>query len=79
MQPKQLSLASPEKWLWSAKVRLAGGYIRHGIGETADYLAETGFGGTVTVWTAFTEASLKTGCLRFQPGTHRKMFYDEMK
>jgi non-heme Fe2+,alpha-ketoglutarate-dependent halogenase len=40
---------------------------------------ETGFGGTVTVWTAFTEASLKTGCLRFQPGTHRKMFYDEMK
>lgn len=40
---------------------------------------ETGFGGTVTVWTAFTEASEKTACLRFQPGTHRKMFYDEMK
>ncbi|MGD0570143.1 MAG: chlorinating enzyme [Candidatus Sulfotelmatobacter sp.] len=40
---------------------------------------ETGFGGTVTVWTAFTEASVKTGCLRFQPGTHKKMFYDEMK
>lgn len=40
---------------------------------------ETGFGGTVTVWTAFTEASEKTGCLRFQPGTHKKMFYDEMK
>jgi non-heme Fe2+,alpha-ketoglutarate-dependent halogenase len=37
------------------------------------------FGGTVTVWTAFTEASEKTACLRFQPGTHRKMFYDEMK
>jgi non-heme Fe2+,alpha-ketoglutarate-dependent halogenase len=40
---------------------------------------KTGFGGTVTVWTAFTEASLKTGCLKFQPGTHKKMFYDEMK
>ena len=40
---------------------------------------ESGFGGTVTVWTAFTEASEKTACLRFQPGTHRKMFYDEMK
>jgi non-heme Fe2+,alpha-ketoglutarate-dependent halogenase len=39
----------------------------------------SGFGGTVTVWTAFTEASEKTGCLRFQPGTHKKMFYDEMK
>ena len=40
---------------------------------------KTGFGGTVTVWTAFTEASEKTACLRFQPGTHKKMFYDEMK
>jgi non-heme Fe2+,alpha-ketoglutarate-dependent halogenase len=40
---------------------------------------ESGFGGTVTVWTAFTEASERTGCLKFQPGTHRKMFYDEMK
>lgn len=40
---------------------------------------ESGFGGTVTVWTAFTEASEKTGCLKFQPGTHKKMFYDEMK
>jgi non-heme Fe2+,alpha-ketoglutarate-dependent halogenase len=40
---------------------------------------KSGFGGTVTVWTAFTEASEETGCLKFQPGTHRKMFYDEMK
>jgi non-heme Fe2+,alpha-ketoglutarate-dependent halogenase len=40
---------------------------------------ETGFGGTVTVWTAFTEASEKTACLKFQPGTHKKMLYDEMK
>ena len=48
-------------------------------GKPQIFWPETGFGGTVTVWTAFTEASKKTGCLRFQPGTHKKMFYDEMK
>jgi non-heme Fe2+,alpha-ketoglutarate-dependent halogenase len=37
------------------------------------------FGGTITVWTAFTEASEETGCLQFMPGTHRTMFYDETK
>ncbi|MBO3744796.1 chlorinating enzyme [Streptosporangiaceae bacterium NEAU-GS5] len=37
------------------------------------------FGGTITVWTAFTEANLDTGCLQFIPGTHRTMFYDETK
>jgi non-heme Fe2+,alpha-ketoglutarate-dependent halogenase len=36
-------------------------------------------GGTVTVWTAFTDATLKTGCLQFIPGTHRHMHYDETK
>ncbi len=37
------------------------------------------FGGTVTVWTAFTEAAEDTGCLQFIPGTHRTMYYDETK
>jgi len=37
------------------------------------------FGGTITVWTAFTEAGLDTGCLQFIPGTHETMFYDESK
>lgn len=37
------------------------------------------FGGTITVWSAFTEASVENGCLQFIPGTHRTMFYDETK
>lgn len=37
------------------------------------------FGGTLTVWTAFTEANEDTGCLQFVPGTHQTMFYDETK
>ena len=37
------------------------------------------FGGTITVWTAFTEANLETACLQFIPGTHQTMFYDETK
>jgi non-heme Fe2+,alpha-ketoglutarate-dependent halogenase len=35
--------------------------------------------GTITVWTAFTNATLKNGCLQFIPGTHKQMFYDESK
>jgi non-heme Fe2+,alpha-ketoglutarate-dependent halogenase len=35
------------------------------------------FGGSLTVWTAVTEATEETGCLRFMPGTHEEMFYDE--
>jgi non-haem Fe2+, alpha-ketoglutarate-dependent halogenase len=42
-------------------------------GEAKDY------GGTITVWTAFTEANEETGCLQFIPGTHEEMFYDETK
>jgi non-heme Fe2+,alpha-ketoglutarate-dependent halogenase len=42
-------------------------------GDAAD------FGGTLTCWTAFTEANLDTGCLQFMPGTHRTMNYDETK
>ncbi|WP_433498363.1 chlorinating enzyme [Sphaerimonospora sp. CA-214678] len=37
------------------------------------------FGGTITVWTAFTEANEDTGCLQFMPGTHQTMVYDETK
>jgi non-heme Fe2+,alpha-ketoglutarate-dependent halogenase len=37
------------------------------------------FGGTLTVWAAFTEANLDTGCLQFMPGTHQQMMYDETK
>jgi non-heme Fe2+,alpha-ketoglutarate-dependent halogenase len=37
------------------------------------------FGGTITVWTAFTESNEDTGCLQFIPGTHQTMFYDETK
>ncbi|MFF9770400.1 chlorinating enzyme [Streptomyces sp. NPDC053086] len=37
------------------------------------------FGGTITAWTAFTEASVKNGCLQFIPGTHTSMNYDESK
>lgn len=37
------------------------------------------FGGTITVWTAFTEASIENGCLQFIPGTHEEMYYDEEK
>ncbi len=37
------------------------------------------FGGTITVWTAFTEATEENGCLQFIPGTHKTMYYDETK
>lgn len=37
------------------------------------------FGGTITVWTAFTDATEETACLRFIPGTHTAMNYDETK
>ncbi|WP_433174893.1 chlorinating enzyme [Actinoallomurus sp. CA-150999] len=37
------------------------------------------FGGTITVWAAFTEANVDNGCLQFIPGSHRTMNYDESK
>ena len=37
------------------------------------------FGGTITVWTAFTEATEEMGALQFIPGTHQQMMYDETK
>lgn len=40
---------------------------------------EKEYGGTLTVWTAFTEATEETACLQFIPGTQRTMYYDETK
>ena len=40
---------------------------------------ELNFGGSITVWTSVTEADEENGCLRFIPGTHEEMFYDESK
>jgi non-haem Fe2+, alpha-ketoglutarate-dependent halogenase len=40
---------------------------------------ETDFGGAVTVWTAVTDVTEETACLRFIPGTQEEMFYDESK
>lgn len=37
------------------------------------------FAGTISVWTAFTDANIGNGCLQFIPGTHKQMFYDENK
>lgn len=40
---------------------------------------EERFGGTITAWTALTDADEENGCLRLMPGTHEEMFYDESK
>jgi non-haem Fe2+, alpha-ketoglutarate-dependent halogenase len=37
------------------------------------------FGGAITAWTAMTDCTEENGCLRFMPGTHEEMFYDESK
>ena len=37
------------------------------------------FGGTITVWTAFTDTTKETACMQFIPGTHHEMNYDETK
>ncbi|HEV7368932.1 chlorinating enzyme [Arenibaculum sp.] len=37
------------------------------------------FGGAVTAWIAFTDATEETGCMQFIPGTQRTMYYDESK
>ncbi len=33
----------------------------------------------ITVWTAFTHATVENGCMRFIPGSHEKVYYDESK
>ncbi len=35
--------------------------------------------GALTVWTALTPATIRTGCLRIVPGSHRQSHYDETK
>jgi non-heme Fe2+,alpha-ketoglutarate-dependent halogenase len=40
---------------------------------------EEEFGGTITVWSAFTDATIENGCLQFIPGTQHSMNYDETK
>lgn len=40
---------------------------------------DAAFGGTITVWTAFTEATTDNGCLEFIPGSYTAMNYDETK
>lgn len=37
------------------------------------------FGGAITVWTGFTDCTKDNGCMRFIPGTHESMMYDESK
>lgn len=38
-----------------------------------------GLGGTLVVWTAFSDVTLENGCMQFLPGTHRTPYYDELK
>lgn len=33
----------------------------------------------LTVWTAFTDATKENGCMKFLPGSHKKVYYDESK
>jgi non-haem Fe2+, alpha-ketoglutarate-dependent halogenase len=37
------------------------------------------FGGTITVWAAFTHSTEENGCLQFIPGSHKTLNYDESK
>ena len=37
------------------------------------------FAGTISVWTAMTDATIENGCLQFIPGSHGVMYYDESK
>jgi non-heme Fe2+,alpha-ketoglutarate-dependent halogenase len=53
---------------------------RGGLEAPADRLARgRQFGGTITVWTAFTEASTEDRLPAVHPGSHRTMNYDESK
>ncbi len=35
------------------------------------------FGGTLTVWTALTDTTVETACMKFMPGTHNELYFDE--
>ncbi len=49
----------------------------HASGQPQIEWPDADFGGAITVWTAFTDATEENGCLRFIPGTHEEMLYDE--
>jgi|ERR1035437_876938 non-heme Fe2+,alpha-ketoglutarate-dependent halogenase len=51
----------------------------HASGQPQVVWPQGNFGGAITVWTAVTDAEKENGCLRFIPGTHEEMFYDETK
>ena len=40
---------------------------------------KTDWGIVITVWTAWTAATMENGCLKFQPGSHKNMYFDEKK
>jgi non-haem Fe2+, alpha-ketoglutarate-dependent halogenase len=40
---------------------------------------KTEWGIVITVWTAWTDATMENGCLKFQPGSHKVMYFDETK
>lgn len=53
--------------------------FEHASGKPQIEWPANNFGGAITVWTAVTDADKENGCLRFIPGTHEEMFYDESK
>jgi len=54
--------------------------FEHASGEPQLVWPDDGaIGGTINVWTAFTEATVANGCLLLVPGTHKEMKYDESK
>lgn len=40
---------------------------------------DAGFGGALTIWTAFTDSVIENGCLQLMPGSHKTMNYDDDK
>ncbi|NER94271.1 MAG: chlorinating enzyme [Symploca sp. SIO1B1] len=34
---------------------------------------------TLSVWTAFTDATIESSCMQYVPGSHKKVYFDDMK